>query len=211
LSNIQAARRPVAITVISILLLAVLIGLGTACMSILAQEAGPQVTTSEEDYAPEETVQISGTGFTPNAELTVRVTRPDDSVVTGDGSFAPWPTSYDGVIAGAEGEFEYYYVLNGILGEYLVEVLDGPWDDPLIGEAPVLASTTFTDGRKINWVTLDGGTSVTVGPGDAITAEVNVKTGGWDNDWKSTGWRISTTPPGSVSYTHLTLPTSDLV
>jgi len=53
------------------------------------------VCTDKEDYAPEETVLVSGCGFEPNTELTIRVVRPDDSVMTGDGSFRRWPKSYD--------------------------------------------------------------------------------------------------------------------
>jgi len=63
---------------------------------------------------PEATVDISGSSFAANAEVTVRVTRPDSSVVTGDGSFEPWPTSYDTVVADGEGDFHYYYILDGI-------------------------------------------------------------------------------------------------
>jgi len=150
------------------------------------------VCTDKEDYASGETVPISGSGFTPGANLTIKITRPDGSVVTGDGSFAPWPTAYDAVIADLDGKFDYNYVLDGIQGEYLVEVLDG--------DGNVLASHTFTDSRTINWVTLTYGTqidqtSVTVPPGATITAKVNVTTSGrgQSNDWESTSWRISTT------------------
>ena len=193
MSKILTWRRPIAAPLIGLLLLAVLVGLGTAGMAVLAGEPGPTVTTDELDYAPEATVQISGSNFAANAEVTVRVTRPDLSTVTGDGSFDPWPTSYDTVVADEEGDFQYNYILDGILGEYLVDVLDGRWDDPLIGQAPVLASVTFWDSRNINSVTLNGGSSVTVAPGASITASVNVTTKSSDNDWKSTGWRISTT------------------
>jgi hypothetical protein len=187
----------------SILLLALLVGLGTACMAALADEGGsPTVTTDKQDYIPGDTVQISGSGFAANAEVTVRVTRPDGSVVTGDGFFTPWPTSYDTVVADGEGGFQYYYILNGIPGQYRVEVLDGRWDDPLIGQATVLANWIFTDKRTIQGVTLDGGPSVTVAPGASITAAVTVKRTGTshaEKDWKSTAWRISTTPPGSLT------------
>ena len=192
MSKILARRRSVAVTLVSLLLVAVLVGLGTAGMAVLAGERGPTVTTDELDYAPEATVQISGSNFAANAEVTVRVTRPDLSTVTGDGSFDPWPTSYDTIVADGEGDFQYNYILDGILGEYLVDVLDGRWDDPLIGQAPVLASVTFWDSRNINSVTLNGGSSVTVAPGASITASVNVTTKSSDNDWKSTSWRIAT-------------------
>lgn len=54
-------------------------------------------------------------------------------------------------------------------------------------------------GRIINSVTLNGVSSVTVAPGANINAIVNVTTSGSDNNWESTGWRISTTAPGSVT------------
>lgn len=152
------------------------------------------VCTDKEDYASGQTVHISGYGFAPGVSLTIKVTRPDGSVVTGDGSFAPWPTAYDAVIADLDGKFDYNYVLDGIQGKYLVEVLDS--------DGSVLASHNFTDSRTINWVTLNGGTSVTVGPGESITVQINVTTSGSgsDNDWESTSWRISTTPPIRFKY-----------
>jgi PKD repeat protein len=94
------------------------------------------VCTDKADYGSGETVHISGSGFAPGARLTIKVTRPDGSVVTGDGSFAPWPTAYDAVVADLDGSFDYNYVLDGVQGEYLIEAIAG-------GE--VLASCAFTD------------------------------------------------------------------
>jgi len=65
-----AKRRPVAASILGILLLAVLVGTATACVTVFAGDDGPQVTTNELDYAPEATVQISGSGFAANAEVT---------------------------------------------------------------------------------------------------------------------------------------------
>jgi len=107
-----------------------------------------EICTDKDDYAPGETVHISGSGFAAGTGLSVKVTRPDGSVVTGDGSFAPWPTAYDTVITNTEGGFRYDYVLNGIEGEYLIEVLDS--------SGTVLATHTFTDSRTITSVTLNG-------------------------------------------------------
>lgn len=55
--------------------------------------------------------------------------------------------------------------------------------------------------RVINWATLDGGASVTVGPGATIAAVVNVTTNntGTGNNWRSTGWLVSTAAPGAVT------------
>ncbi|MCJ7509974.1 MAG: hypothetical protein MUP14_03700, partial [Dehalococcoidia bacterium] len=95
------------------------------------------VCTDQADYVPEATVHVTGGGFIPGTSLAMKVTRPDGSTVTGDGSFAAWPTAYDTVIVGDDGTLRYDYVLDGINGEYLVEVLDA--------DGNVLASHTFTD------------------------------------------------------------------
>jgi hypothetical protein len=63
------------------------------------------------------------------------------------------------------------------------------------------AQTTFTDSRTVTSATLNGATSVTVSAGATISAAVNVTTdnGGGNSNWHSTGWRISTTAPGTVT------------
>jgi MSHA biogenesis protein MshQ len=57
--------------------------------------------------------------------------------------------------------------------------------------------------RTINSVTLNGASSVTVAPGASITAAIRVTTdalGGTNpTRWRSTGWLISTTAPGTVT------------
>ena len=55
--------------------------------------------------------------------------------------------------------------------------------------------------RTITSVTLNNASSVTVTPGDFVTLVVNVTTDGTGNanDWNSTGWRISATPPGAMT------------
>lgn len=53
----------------------------------------------------------------------------------------------------------------------------------------------------INSVTVNGGSVVTVAPGTSINVNINV-TGsgsGSSNDWHSTGWLVSTTPPGAMT------------
>ena len=106
--------------------------------NIFALEAAT-ISTDKDDYEPGETVLISGEGFAADAALLVRVTRPDDSVVTGDGSFGDWPAGYDFVTSDSSGNFDFSYVLDGILGEYTVDVLD------IDENGAVLATTTFTD------------------------------------------------------------------
>lgn len=55
--------------------------------------------------------------------------------------------------------------------------------------------------RTVTSATLNGASSVTVIPGAAITAVVNVTTTGTGaaSRWYSTGWRIATTAPGAVT------------
>ncbi len=57
--------------------------------------------------------------------------------------------------------------------------------------------------RTINSVTLDGASSTTVAPGATISVLVNVTTdssgGSNPTRWRSTGWRISTTGPGTLT------------
>ena len=111
-----------------------------------------------DDYAPEETVHLHGGGFAPDAPLTVKVTRPDGSVVSGDGTFEPWPKDYDSVRTDWRGGFHFDYILNGVLGEYLVEVLDEDGD--------ILASHMFTDGHVVEFTVNGTWGPVTANGGD---------------------------------------------
>ncbi|MGD2144964.1 MAG: hypothetical protein PVF54_10845, partial [Anaerolineae bacterium] len=101
-----------------------------------ASEPDPTVTTDKADYAPGETVIITGTGFSANTDYVLIVIRPDDEVdsvtVTSDGG----------------GTFTYAYQLNGILGTYEVRVYPSGWQGDLSVEP--LASTTFTDKPSAN-------------------------------------------------------------
>ena len=82
------------------------------------------VWTDKADYEAWETVTISGSGFNPNANIDVTITKPDGVVDTGS------------TMSNASGNFVYYYVLNGIVGTYTVTATDGTNS----------ASTTFTEG-----------------------------------------------------------------
>lgn len=55
--------------------------------------------------------------------------------------------------------------------------------------------------RTIDAVTLNNASSVSVAPGDFVTLVIDVTTtgGGTANDWRSTGWLISATPPGTLT------------
>lgn len=95
------------------------------------------VCSNQDDYTPESIVHIAGNGFSADTQLTIKVTRPDGSVVSGDGSFAPWPTDYDKLTTDADGKFQYDYKLDGVVGQYHVDVLDS--------DGNVLATHTFLD------------------------------------------------------------------
>jgi hypothetical protein len=99
----------------------------------------PILSTDKEDYAPGETVTITGEGFLPSTVYTIVVIRPDGSIVTGDGTFVP---GSDSVLSNASGNFTYSYILNGIEGTYRVKAVDE--------DGNTVASTSFTDaGRDI--------------------------------------------------------------
>ncbi len=130
-------------------------GLGSSGYGVVHADCNstgsPNVSTDKEDYDPGETVIISGSGYPCGVELTVKVTRPDGTVVVGDGSFAP---GSDTVTTDSNGEFTYNYILNGIGGIYTVEVIDG--------SGAVLATTTFRDSHfrfsHITWRRTSGRT-----------------------------------------------------
>ncbi|UCH88340.1 MAG: DUF11 domain-containing protein, partial [Thermoplasmata archaeon] len=86
----------------------------------------PVIWTDKADYRPEETVTISGENFTAYDDIEVKVTRPDNNV------------EYANTTADYKGDFTTTYLLDGILGKYLVEATD---------ESNNYANTTFTDGK----------------------------------------------------------------
>lgn len=98
------------------------------------------VVTDKSDYAPEETVHITGAGYAASCQATVRVTRPDGSIVKGDGSFE---SGSDSVTTSTTGDLAYNYILDGIAGTYIVDVVGAA--------SQVLATTTFTDGTLRIW------------------------------------------------------------
>lgn len=92
------------------------------------------VSTDQADYAPDSTVRISGTGYEPNQNLTIRVTWPDGSI-RGSGNRLG---ETDSTVASADGALYFEYLLTGGQeGSYKVEILDA--------SGKVLATTTFTD------------------------------------------------------------------
>ena len=98
------------------------------------RQGSETVATDKADYAPGETVHMTGTGYARACTVRVEVRRPDGSVVRGDGSFEP---GVDEVTSAADGTLAFDYQLDGIEGLYRVRVL-GAGDTEL-------AMTTFTD------------------------------------------------------------------
>ena len=105
----------------------------------------PVIVTDKPDYAPTETVAISGTGFNCGEAFSVLVTAPDGSTRSGDGTGAAGP---DTVVTDDNGTFSLSYHLSGTLadwsvyegqlGIYQVEVRDG--------SGTVVAEGRFSDG-----------------------------------------------------------------
>lgn len=91
---------------------------------------------NQTDFAPEETVYISGNGFDAYSSLLVKVIRPDGSSSTGNDPSVLWPTSYDTVPVSG-GSFSYIYQLDGIEGPYDINVLNS--------EDNVITKGNFTD------------------------------------------------------------------
>ncbi|MFH1787878.1 MAG: hypothetical protein ABH834_00685, partial [Candidatus Altiarchaeota archaeon] len=96
----------------------------------------PTVSTDKADYAPGETVLISGEGFAYDAPMMMSIERPDGEtescdVTSCNARFLDGPLTSD-----ATGSFsDYPYLLNGIEGEYTITASDGIND----------ATATFTD------------------------------------------------------------------
>ncbi|HSG78708.1 MAG TPA: hypothetical protein VLD62_03935, partial [Acidimicrobiia bacterium] len=105
--------------------------------------------TPKYDFAPGETVYIHGADFAPEITLEVVVTRPDGTIVTGDGTFS-CSNCWDSVGTDAAGGFVYPYILNGIEGLYGVAAYASPW----AGE-PAVATTTFSDTPPVQIVASD--------------------------------------------------------
>ncbi len=159
------------------------------------------ISTDKADYAPEEIVKISGSGFEPNTDLFVVLTRPTDPLTTESCDSSSCNSRFlDGLLTSdEEGSFyDYKYDLDGVLGEYTIDIDDGEGNS---------ATTTFTDGRTIDSVELNNngdpwtppspstnGDNVNVNPSESISVTVRVTTTGSGdyNDWESTRYRFDT-------------------
>ena len=117
----------------------------------------PTVQTDKTDYSPEDLVTIYGTSFTPNAPITVNVTRPDGVMTSSlDNLSGPHAVTIiynpDGTSDDA-GSFTVTYQLDGITGTYNVTATDGT----------NTATTTFTDSIQVSAIASSnsGGTPTT--------------------------------------------------
>ena len=163
------------------------------------------VCTDQADYTPSSIVHIAGSGFSPG-NLLVKVTRADGSVVTGDGSFGNWPTAYDYVTVDSDGKLQFDYVLDGIEGQYLIEILDS--------ENNILATHSFTDGtNKVGSVTV-GSQSGTLTQGTAgsvnYTVTVNRGSGSSSSGSFTVDMNITTLLPSGATYSFSPNPVSFL-
>jgi uncharacterized repeat protein (TIGR01451 family) len=102
----------------------------------------PSVSTDKADYAPTETVVISGNDYPIYSDLAIRITWPDGVIRSSAGEI----DATDTILTDEIGSFIALYDLRGEgqEGEYLVEILMG---------TAVLATTTFTDGPVAIWTT----------------------------------------------------------
>lgn len=105
----------------------VLLFASVAFCSLSASAEGAMIWTDKQDYAPEETVTIYGSGFIPGSIIGISVTRPDGVVDT-------WSTMSD-----ESGLLVTTYLLDGITGTYDVSATDGT----------NTATTTFSDGPLV--------------------------------------------------------------
>ena len=138
--------------------------LATAPSPRCAQTGAETVATGQDRYPTFATVDIKGTGYGPNCEVTVKVTRADGTVVAGDGTNMP---GSDTVKTDAQGNFAYDYQLNDITGTYEVQVLGE-------GDA-LLASTQFDDAASVSELYKNGGDQGEIfTAGDELTSNAMV-------------------------------------
>jgi len=142
------------------------------------------VRTDKVDYAPGTTVTITGSGWQPHEWVALMLKE--------------YPEYDEHPLLDVEADDNG----NIVSTEFVPDVHDLGIRFYLTASGSASqAQTTFTDARVISSATLNGGTAVTVMSSASITAQVTVVTdnGGGNNNWKSTGWRIATTPPGATT------------
>ena len=183
--TVRSAHRltPALISIVIALLAAVV-------FSPSVTHAAPSVTTDKADYSPDETVIVTGSGFNNGDVLDVVITRPDASIIKGDGTFTD---GWDTVTAGPGGSFTYNYVLNGILGTYTVDVYSSPWNGPDSYDVP-MATTTFTDFKSVS-LSIEAGAYST----NSLAVTLTVAWSGSGGDPTQARFANDLSPEGSCS------------
>jgi hypothetical protein len=154
----------------------------------LGQDSGgtspaPTIQSDQSDYPPGATVTLNGSNWQPGESVHINVN--DDEGQT-------WSRDVD-VTADTNGQIQDQFQLpDWFVATYKVTATGAQSD---------VATTSFTDARVVTSAKLNGGNSVNVQPGDAITAKVDVTTDGTGANarWRSTGWRIAATAPNATS------------
>ena len=106
--------------------------------SAVFTDVAPTLITDKADYLPYEPVQISGAGFKAGTSYDIVVTKPDGSIIKGDGSLT---LGFDRVIAGEDGNIIYSYKLENMSGLYRVKSFEST--DTV--HQTILALTSFAD------------------------------------------------------------------
>jgi hypothetical protein len=148
-----------------------------------APSGPPTIASDKDDYAPGELVRLSGTNWQAGEHVHLNVN---------DNVGQTWTRNVD-VVADANGNLtDSFNLPDSFIASYTVTAT---------GALSGFATTAFTDARIVATATLDGGSSVSVGPGASISAVVTVNTDGSGANarWRSTSWAIATTDPTTVS------------
>ncbi|MEK6275737.1 MAG: hypothetical protein AABM30_10405, partial [Actinomycetota bacterium] len=131
------------------------------------------VATDAHAYDPGSLVHMTGSGYAAVCDVVVKVTRPDGSVVTGDGTFTP---GSDTVTTDFFGNLTYDYQLQSvpaIEGTYEVDVLG-------MGDA-VLAHTSFVDAfgvGKLHLGSIAGDENYIYTAGNTIVSDSDIEASG---------------------------------
>jgi hypothetical protein len=154
-------------------------GVASAQAPVCAKTGSETVWTGDSSYAMGSTADIHGSGYEPNCDVTVKVTWPDGSVQTGDGTATP---GSDWVTTDSGGGFSYDYKLRDVGGDYTVEVLGQ--------NGEVLATTVFADAVKLDDLFLDDTDPITNPTNYIFTAGNVIRAEGSVDNNKHYRWRI---------------------
>ncbi|MBI5192611.1 MAG: DUF4215 domain-containing protein [Nitrospirae bacterium] len=116
-----------------------LLSLFVSSQVVLSATGNEFIWTDEPNYLKGDTAHIYGVGFTPYTPVLIKITRPDSSVVTGNGTETP---GSDTIITNVDGNFAYTYYVDHILveGVYTIEAID-----TIPNPDVILASNSFLD------------------------------------------------------------------